>query len=105
MTARKKRTDRAGLPVHVCLGSEFFNGPDWSLVTDSQDTDTRNPDSIAGSYLSQTAQRYMRDNDMRGLFVRTGNAEYTAIYGYSGSVPYTYKDATRLYPFYDTDTI
>ena len=39
-------------------------------------------------------------DDFGGFFVKVEDGEYTEIYGFSGSVAYTYKTIYRVTPFY-----
>ena len=82
------------LPESATIGSGIFNTNawDWYLITDTQDV------QCTLENVGTHAIRYARTEGLTGLYVLIGNAEYTAVYGFSGCVPWTYKTAYRIYP-------
>lgn len=67
---------------------------DWHLSTDSQDID------LTLDSLPAEVRRIVEDEQIDGLFIAldSSGADYAAVYGFCGSVPYTWKTAVRLYP-------
>jgi hypothetical protein len=80
------------LPEQTTIGSGIFDGDNWVLVTDSQDVV-----SVLESVGSH-AVRHARAEALTGLYVLVGNAEYDAVYGFHGCIPWIYRTAYRIYP-------
>ena len=66
---------------------EFGEGPEWVLVTDSQDVDSTG-DSIGIYKLSCIYD---------SLFVKVGDGDYDEIWGFNG-IPYLTKSMDQIYP-------
>lgn len=88
----RRRPSSAELYPETCRIDHFDH--EWTLETNSQEV------AATANHLSDRARQIMQEEDIHGLYVLldSSGADYAAIYGFTGTVAYTWKTAIRLYP-------